>query len=180
MASPSRKPKGPWAWAQLAVAIGTIAWAVALWVYPVVEGAPESPRNVAVPGVNLAAGLFFFVAFILFARDHPDGRIVGFFGLAMFLAANIWYAYDLYQVPGQCFDALGNSDDCFVYRGTSPDADWMGGKVGVVIGVTFMGGMLEIALLLTMTIWFSRDRRRRAEEQRALEEEAWAGDRRMA
>lgn len=185
MAQPAESgdpPKGVWAAAQLAIAVAAVLWGATLFMYPSPEGAPsrEFQRDALVPGASIAAGLFFFVAFLLYLRHHPDARIVGLFGVAIFAAANIWWAIDRYQlfVGEHCDTPLTATGPCsYPFRAGAdhPDAlpDWMGGRVGAILGAVVIIVILQSVLLLMVTLWHRGQRRLAQERSRAAAEDAW-------
>ncbi len=158
------KPTGAWAVAQLCLAIAAIAWAVLLFLYPGPEGTPTEafPREPFWPGATLAGGAFFFVAFVLFAKNHPDARVVGLFGLAIFGIANILLAVDRFDTTATCTDVNGNDFACTFE-----------GRVYAIAAVTGIIAILQLTLLVTVTLYEARVRRRAAEDARDKVESEW-------
>ncbi|MES2155629.1 MAG: hypothetical protein V4510_10880 [bacterium] len=166
MADGAGKPTGAWAVAQLCLAVATVAWAALLFIYPGPNGPPtaEFHRDAFWPGATLAAGVFFLVAFVLMAKDHPDSRIVALFGLAIFAVTNGLLAYDRQNVATTCTDALGNDYACNPFQGA---------RFWTIVGASAVISALEIMLLVTITIWESRSRRRALDDARDAEEAKW-------
>ena len=161
----AQRPNGAWATAQLVLALTAIGWAVVLFLFPGPQGKPttEFPREILYSGITLAGGLFLFVAFILFARGHPDARIVAGFGIAMFAIINVFLILNRKDVTTTCVDTLGNPHPCSV----------QGDRLGAMIWATASITVLEVTLLVTSMMWDSRERRRLELEKREAE---WAGD----
>jgi hypothetical protein len=80
-----------WATLQTCLFLATVAWGVFLLV---------STHEMVWASGNFAAAVFFLVTVFLFAADHPDGRIVGMFGVAVFLITNALMVYALYSPGG--------------------------------------------------------------------------------
>lgn len=80
-----------WATAQLVLAVATLAWGAYLLF---------ATREVVWGSGNFAAGVFFLVTVFLFAANHDDGRIVGLFGLAVFLITNFLLVFALLGPEG--------------------------------------------------------------------------------
>jgi len=92
-----------WAVAELAVTLATAAWGAYLLV---------TTHAAAWPGGVFAAAAFFLVATVLFAADHRDGRVVGLFGVAVFVLTNALLIYAL--LPTSC--STGSSS-CVAHPG---------------------------------------------------------------
>ncbi len=165
MAGPRSKPNGAWATAQLLLAIGTAAWAVLLFVYPGPEGPPTDQfhRDLFIPGFTMLAAVFFFVAFILFSRDHPDASVVAVFGVAIFAISNGYLVYDRYNAASTCVDVLKNNYACNPFRGERLEA---------LIGAAAVITLVQTMLLVTVAIWNARDRRRAEDAKLDAAEEA--------
>ncbi|MCA1818884.1 MAG: hypothetical protein ABR562_08325 [Thermoplasmatota archaeon] len=84
---------------------------------------------------NLAAAVFFLVTVFLFAANHPDGRIVGMFGIAIFVVTNALLIVALFQDGG--------------LPRLSINADWTKAQVALLMaGMTTLVAIPEALLLL--------------------------------
>lgn len=114
--------RGYWAAAEAAIGLGTFGWAYFLFV---------DQHELFWPASTIVAGIFFLVAAWLFAANHPDGRVVGLFGLMFFAIANIIMPFADPQVRGPqlvavlgAVAALGAAEGLVLYGvGRKPRTD---------------------------------------------------------
>lgn len=132
-----------WATAQTLLTVATLGWGAYLLV---------TTHEVIWASGNMAAAVFFLVTAFLFGRDHPDGRIVGAFGLAVFVITNALLIFALFQstacpagselprtADGDCYSGL---------RRLEIASDWTRQQVGLVMGAATAFITIPEALLL--------------------------------
>ena len=120
-----------WATLQAFLMLATLGWGAFL-----LTSTHEAPWAAG----NFAAAVFFLVTVFLFARDHQDGRIVGAFGLAVFVITNGLLVYTA-ATEGLARFAVNESD---------PDLTWTRSTVAWLMA----GASAAIALPESLLVIF--------------------------
>jgi hypothetical protein len=156
------KARGAGAIGLILAGLASIGWAVALWyvVRPlqadgVSAGAPEPIWAAA----TLVSAVFTLVGGLLYAGDHPDARVVGFFGALIFAIPNLLVAFT------SLVDRLGARDLC-----TGSFFDKCSAK-GVLDGnavVLLLTGAAALTLLQLVILLFAAPKRKGEQVAAAL------------
>jgi hypothetical protein len=74
----------------LLAGLASVGWAVALWYvvrYPL-DGAAKTAPDPVWAAATLVSAVFTLMCGLLYARGHPDARVVGLFGAIIFAIPN--------------------------------------------------------------------------------------------
>ena len=138
-----------WATAQACLTLATVGWGAYLLL---------ATHEVFWGSGNMAAAVFFLVTVFLFAANHPDGRIVGAFGVAILIVTNAILLFALLQT-----DKAGHYTQLTRFV-ISPS--WTRTQVaGIIAGAT-----LAIAIPESMLLIFGHSPARDAENAYAGEQ----------
>lgn len=143
------KARGAGAVGMLLAGVASIGWAVALWYtvrYPHGDGTTAGPDPIWA-AATLVSAVFTLMCGLLYARAHPDARVVGLFGLLIFAIPNLLVAgtalVGLDQEP-TCADKIVGPT-CKVLEYPLPEASVILLVTGAVALTVLQGAILVFA-----------------------------------